>query len=71
MDREKVMEIGHRIKEIRVALDIKQSELADRIKMSRSYLSEVESGKSKVGTDLLYNLSKACHVNVNFLLKIT
>ena len=38
---------------VRVYHDLSQAELARRLKLSKSYVSEIESGRKKVGLDLL------------------
>lgn len=38
---------------IRVFHDLKQNELADKLEISKSYLSEIESGRKTPSTDLI------------------
>lgn len=42
---------------LRVYNDIKSSELADKLELSSSYLSELESGKKKVSMDIINKYS--------------
>ena len=55
---------GSRIKELRRKLGIRQNEFANRIKVSPSYVSQVESGK-EIPTDKLLSLI-AIQYNVSF-----
>jgi DNA-binding XRE family transcriptional regulator len=47
MTREYLLELGKRVKLIRKDLRISQKDFANKINISGSYLSEIESGKSK------------------------
>lgn len=68
MDNHTPSQFGQRVKEIRRLLGISQKDFAASIDMSPSFLSEVESGKSKAGYDFLYNISKIHHINLHYLL---
>lgn len=51
------MMINKALKLIRQFHKVKQSDLADRFSMSKSYLSEIESGKKPVSFELLEKYS--------------
>lgn len=51
------MAVGDRVKAARTTLQITQKELAQRLSISQSYLSEVENGKGKANIDLLVGLA--------------
>lgn len=53
---------------IRVFHDTKQAALARELGLSRSYLSEIESGKKEPSLDLLYRYSEYFHIPVSSLL---
>jgi transcriptional regulator with XRE-family HTH domain len=63
-----LVELAKRLKALRKALGFKQKEFAKKLDISSSYLSEVESGKTKPGYDMFYNLSRNFPVNFSFLL---
>jgi transcriptional regulator with XRE-family HTH domain len=49
--------INHALKLIRVYHNLKQKELADALKLSPSYVNEIESGKKQVTIDVLEKYS--------------
>ncbi|HYH20427.1 MAG TPA: helix-turn-helix transcriptional regulator [Azospirillum sp.] len=51
------MAVGERVKQARTTLQLTQKELARRLSLSQSYLSEVENGKGKANIDLLVGLA--------------
>lgn len=53
---------------VRVFHDMNQTELASKLKISNSYLSEVESGKKQVTIDLLGKYSRAFKMPVSSFL---
>ena len=56
------------LKTIRLYHNIKQSELAEIFGMSKSYLSEIESGKKTVSFDILESYSKQFEIPVSSLI---
>jgi transcriptional regulator with XRE-family HTH domain len=63
-----LLELAMRLKALRKALKFNQKEFAKKLDISSGYLSEVESGKTKPGYDLFYNLSRHFPVNFSYLL---
>ena len=59
--------INRALKTIRLFHNIKQSELADKLCISKSYLSELESGKKTVSFDLLEKYSNNFDIPVSSL----
>jgi transcriptional regulator with XRE-family HTH domain len=57
-----------RFKYIRNKLKLTQKEFAKTLNMSHQAVSGIESGKSKAGSELYYNLISMYDVNINFLL---
>jgi transcriptional regulator with XRE-family HTH domain len=49
--------LNEALKQIRIFHQLKQVELANELDISKSYLSEIESGKKTVSIDLLYKYS--------------
>ena len=59
--------MGRRIRELR-GFDITQSEFAQRIGISQSYLSTVEHGHVEVGAEVLLAISKEFEKSLEWLL---
>jgi SOS-response transcriptional repressor LexA len=60
--------IGSRIKEIRKTRNIKQIELADRLNLKASALSQMESGKIKPSIDTMNKLCNLYGINLHWLI---
>lgn len=56
------------LKQIRVFHDMKQVELAQELNISKSYLSEIESGRKSVSMDLLQKYATVFSVPASSLL---
>lgn len=59
---------GSRVRKIREALHLLQTEFAANINMHSSYLSEIENGTRKVGQKIILKIAAAYNVNLNWLL---
>lgn len=62
------MNIGKSIKFIRIAADIKQGEMAQKLDVSQNYLSLLENNKSEPSLSLLKKISNVFNVPIGFLL---
>ena len=62
------MNIGKSIKFIRVAADIKQGQMAQRLDVSQNYLSLLENNKAEPSLSLLKKISKVFNVPIGFLI---
>ena len=62
------IQVGKRLKAVRRELDISQKDFAARIDVSGSYLSEIESGKTKPGYNFLTAIAKEFRVSPSWLL---
>jgi transcriptional regulator with XRE-family HTH domain len=61
-------EIGKRLLELRKVLGIQQNEMADKVGMHSSYLSDLENGnKSNPGISQLYRIVKQYGVSLDYL----
>src|SRR5580692_418482 len=67
-DEERAREIGARIKARRLELGLKQEELAERAGASKSFVSELEGGRSFASGIIYLNIAKALDLNVHYLL---
>jgi transcriptional regulator with XRE-family HTH domain len=61
-------EFGRRIKNIRRELNLTQKELAAELGLSASFISDIESGRSKACLDFFYYLAKKFDVNLYYLI---
>ena len=61
-------EFGQRLREARIAAGITQQELASRIGMQRSHLSEIESGQQNVTLRSMTALAQALGLQIQVLL---
>jgi transcriptional regulator with XRE-family HTH domain len=60
---------GERLKQIRKALYLSQTELAEKLDVSRSFISELESGSVRCGYDVIFKLSETLNVNLYYLVR--
>jgi transcriptional regulator with XRE-family HTH domain len=64
-NRETVENIGQRIRQLRESRTMTQSQLQSRSKVSRSYLSRIESGQMTPSLGTLEKISEALNVGLN------
>jgi len=67
MIREALGNVGKRVKIARKALRVQQKELAEKLGISSSHLSEIESGKSNPSTDFHLKLSELYNISVEYI----
>lgn len=60
--------VGDRIKFRRNELGWKQDELAIKAGISKSFLSDIENGKRKVGADKLYSIARTLSLSLDYLM---
>lgn len=58
---------GSRLKKIRCALNLSQTEFGEQIGLSRAGVAAVEGDKNKFSQDVLYKVSMLFHINLNYL----
>lgn len=63
-----LLEMGKRIKALRLKQNKTQSYFADILYISPSYLALIESGKRTATIDVLAQISKVCNVSTDYLL---
>ena len=61
------IEIGERIKKIRINLNLQQKEMAKTLQIAASYLCGIENGSGNPGPELFARLATEYHVNMNYL----
>ncbi len=60
--------VGDRVKQRRLELGLSQDALAQRAGISKSFLSDLETGKRSVGAETLLDLGRAMSVSLDFLM---
>ena len=60
--------VGDRIKARRIELGMTQEELAQKAKISKGFLSDVENGRRNVGADTLLELASALSLSLDYLM---
>lgn len=60
--------IGKRIKIARITADMTQEQLSDRVDLSPSHMSNIETGTTKVSLTTIVNIANALSVTVDDLL---
>ena len=63
------IELGKRIKELRINFGLSQEKFALKINMDRTYYATVESGKRNISIQNLYKISKGLNISLAELLK--
>lgn len=63
-------DLGERIKQARKQAGLSQVELADLTKISYSHMSDIETGKKKIGLDKFMRICESLDVSADSLLRI-
>lgn len=61
-------EIGFRIRKMRRAHHLSQEQLAEKVDISTTHMSHIETGKTKLSLLVLVDLAQALHVSTDRLL---
>ncbi len=67
--KEESKRLGENLREIRVSKNITQSELAEKLGADKSFVSNIENGKTNPTLSTITSLAKALGVSANELLK--
>ncbi|MCP5051985.1 MAG: helix-turn-helix transcriptional regulator, partial [bacterium] len=68
MRKQAIGQLGQRIKGLREGLGLNQKEFARGLRLSNTYLSELEKGRSAPGYDFFFHASRHYKINPLFLL---
>lgn len=60
--------VGSRVRTRRTHLGLSQGELADRVNLQRTSITNLEKGRQKIPLHVLYNVAEALDVDINTLL---
>lgn len=66
---DKLKPIGKRIQECRRALGITQADLADKLDISVSHMSSIETGRANFGVETLMKITEILSVSADSLLR--
>lgn len=66
-----MIEIGKRIRELRLEKRITQTELAERIGVATNTVSQYEKGLSKTSIDVIVNLAVVLETTTDYLLGLS
>lgn len=64
------IDVGKRVKTARKVKDYRQGELAQKIRITKNYLSEIETGKKLPSTNVLGILCKELQISSDYILGI-
>lgn len=65
----RLIEIGERIRRVRMAKHISQARLAEILNVSPPYISNIEKGKQAMSITVLIGISNALNVSADWLLR--
>ena len=65
----RIKDVGARIREARKLLKLSQAELAEKLQISPSHMSDIENGKKNIGLDIFMRLTEALQVSADWLLR--
>jgi transcriptional regulator with XRE-family HTH domain len=63
-------DVATKIRKLRKARELTQEQLADRVGTSSEYISLIETGKRKGGTELIAKIANALGISLNDLLDV-
>jgi transcriptional regulator with XRE-family HTH domain len=61
--------LGKRLREERLKLNLTQEQLAEYVDISSSYMGQIERGERKVTLDTLLKITNRLNVSIDYLLK--
>ena len=59
------IEIGQKIKDLRLAAELTQSELADRAGLTKGFISQIENGQTSISLDSMIDILDALGVSIS------
>lgn len=66
---DKFKDVGARIREARMTQKLSQADLAERLQISTSHMSDIENVKKNIGLDIFMRLTEALQVSADWLLR--
>ena len=68
---DKLEKIGQRIQKARKQKNLTQIQFAEILDISTSHLSDIETGRTNFGIDILMNITETLQVSADYLLGLT
>lgn len=62
------IEVGKRIRTFRIANNLTQAQLAEKLDISTNFVSEVETGKKNISLDILCRLCQYYNLSADYIL---
>lgn len=62
-------EVGARIKDARKACGLSQADLAEKLNISLSHMSDIETGRTNFGVDIFMHITEVLHISADVLLR--
>ena len=62
------MEIGNKIAKVRKEMNLTQEQLAERVNISTTHMSHIETGNTKLSLPVLVHIAQALHTTTDELL---
>lgn len=69
-EKDLLLKIGERIKELRTEKGISQQELAAALDIEKSNMSRLESGRVNMGVRTIYRIARALDISMSELLDV-
>ena len=66
---DKLEKIGHRIQKARKQKNLTQIQFAELLNISTSHLSDIETGRTNFGIDILMNITELLQVSADYILR--
>lgn len=66
---EQLKALGERIREARKSQGITQLDLAEKVQISASYMSDIEMGKTNFGVETLIRISEELQISTDWLIR--
>lgn len=61
--------VGQRIQEVRKERGLSQTDLAERLNISLSHMSNIETGKTNFGVDIFKRITEVLQISADYLLR--
>ena len=65
----KLKEMGARVREARVKMNLSQTDLAELAQLHPTYISQIENGKANMSIDVFMRLTEALQISADWLLR--
>ena len=66
---DKLKDVGKRIRTRRLAMNLSQAELAEKVLISPSHMSDIENGKKNFGMETFIRITEELQVSADWLLR--